>query len=92
MELCSFKCRSNTGMYFIHLLCVCSLLCSCVQEYWKTTLEFQVSFYVGCHFYGFFFFFRVEVILQDFEDLIYPQGSQAHIGFGYFVVRMILNL
>lgn len=40
----------------------------------------------------FVFFFCVEVILQDFEDLIYPQGSQAHIGFGYFVVRMILNL
>ena len=43
MELCGIQCRSNTGMHLLHILCICSLLCTCFQEYWKAALEFQVS-------------------------------------------------
>ena len=43
MELCGIQFPADFGLHLLHLLCVCSLLCTCVQKYWKGTMEFQVS-------------------------------------------------
>lgn len=43
MELCGIQFPADFGLHLLHLLCVCSLLCTCIQKYWKGTMEFQVS-------------------------------------------------
>ena len=49
MELCGIQFPPDLGLHFLHLLCVCSLLRTCVQKRWKRTMEFQVSLWYYIH-------------------------------------------